>query len=435
MNQEERERLEERQQQKKIRERQRKQQVKRQKMLLAVIAFVIVVIAAGSQIVKINQKKAEQVAATKAMQEKQEKIEKEKLEEENTLHMIAVGDNLYHDAILEEGRTESGEWNFDFLYQNIKKEVEDADLAAVNQETVFVNNHDEVAGYPEFASPLEGGDALVKAGFDIVTQASNHAYDKGKAGILNSVTFWRTSHPNITLLGIHKDQEDEDANRVQIVEKKNFKLAMMNYTFGLNEATPLPEEESYSIDVFDEEQVAKDIEKAKTESDFVIVFLHTGVEDTSDIDEETESRIDFLANQGVDITICSHPHVLRTFGMKEREDGGQMLVYYSLGNFVSTQEAIPELLEGMADFTLKKDLDTGKVTVSEYSMEPLVMHYDTGKTNCSVYKLSDYTEELAKQHGIHEYTEESFTLESIQEAVKPFLTPQTFAKGSQTLAG
>ena len=434
MNQEERERLEERRRQKKIRERQRKQQVKRQKMLLAVIVFVVIVVAAGSQIVKINQKKAEQVAATKAMQEEQEKIEKEKLEEEHTLHMIAVGDNLYHDAILEEGRTESGDWNFDFLYQNIKKEVEDADLAAVNQETVFVNNHDEVAGYPEFASPLEGGDALVKAGFDIVTQASNHAYDKGKAGILNSVTFWRTSHSNITLLGIHKDQEDEDANRVQIVEKKNFKLAMMNYTFGLNEATPLPEEESYSIDVFDEEQVAKDIEKAKAESDFVIVFLHTGVEDTSDIDEETENRIDFLASQGVDITICSHPHVLRAFGMKEREDGEQMLVYYSLGNFVSTQEAIPELLEGMADFTLKKNLDTGKVTISEYSMEPLVMHYDTGKTNCSVYKLSDYTEELAKQHGIHEYTEEVFTLESIQEAVKSFLTPQTFAKGSQTLA-
>lgn len=301
----------------------------------------------------------------------------------------------------------------------------------MNQETVFVNNHDEVAGYPEFASPLEGGDALIKAGFNIVTQASNHAYDKGKAGILNSVTFWRTSHPNVTLLGIHKDQQDEERNRIQVVEKKNFKIAMMNYTFGLNEATPLPEDESYSIDVFDEEQVAKDIETAKSESDVVIVFLHTGVEDTTDIDEDTENRIDFLASQGVDITICSHPHVIRAFGMKERADGGQMLVYYSLGNFVSTQEAIPELLEGMAKFTLKKDIETGKVTVSDYSMQPLVMHYDTGKTNCAVYKLSDYTEELAKAHGIHEYSEEEFTLESIQEFFAPFLTPQTFAPGSQ----
>lgn len=431
MNQEERARLEERQRQKKIRERRRKKQVRRQKMLLAGIIMIIVIITAGVNIVKNNRKKAEQAAVTKAKQEKLAKQKQEELEKENTLSMIAVGDNLYHDAILEEGKTDSGAWNFDFLYQNVKKEIEEADLSAVNQETVFVNNHDEVAGYPEFASPLEGGDALIKAGFNIVTQASNHAYDKGKAGILNSVTFWRTSHPNVTLLGIHKDQQDEERNRIQVVEKKNFKIAMMNYTFGLNEATPLPEDESYSIDVFDEEQVAKDIETAKSESDVVIVFLHTGVEDTTDIDEDTENRIDFLASQGVDITICSHPHVIRAFGMKERADGGQMLVYYSLGNFVSTQEAIPELLEGMAKFTLKKDLDTGKVTVSDYSMQPLVMHYDTGKTNCAVYKLSDYTEELAKAHGIHEYSEEEFTLESIQEFFAPFLTPQTFASGSQ----
>ena len=264
-------------------------------MLLAGIIMIIVIITAGVNIVKNNRKKAEQAAVTKAKQEKLAKQEQEELEKENTLSMIAVGDNLYHDAILEEGKTDSGDWNFDFLYQNVKKEIEEADLSAVNQETVFVNNHDEVAGYPEFASPLEGGDALIKAGFNIVPQASNHAYDKGKAGILNSVTFWRTSHPNVTLLGIHKDQQDEERNRIQVVEKKNFKIAMMNYTFGLNEATPLPEDESYSIDVFDEEQVANDIETAKSESEVVIDFLHTGVEDTTDIDEDTENRIDFLA--------------------------------------------------------------------------------------------------------------------------------------------
>ena len=29
-------------------------------------------------------------------------------------------------------------------------------------------------------------------------------------------------------------------------------------------------------------------------------------------------------------------------------------------------------------------------------MQPLVMHYDTGKTTCAVYKLSDYTDDIAK---------------------------------------
>lgn len=124
-------------------------------MLLAGIIMIIVIITAGVNIVKNNRKKAEQAAVTKAKQEKLAKQKQEELEKENTLSMIAVGDNLYHDAILEEGKTDSGAWNFDFLYQNVKKEIEEADLSAVNQETVFVNNHDEVAGYPEFASRLK----------------------------------------------------------------------------------------------------------------------------------------------------------------------------------------------------------------------------------------------------------------------------------------
>ena len=108
MNQEERARLEERQRQKKIREHRRKKQVRRQKMLLAGIIMIIVIITAGINIVKNNRKRSEQVAVAKAKQEKLEKQEQEELEKENTLSMIAVGDNLYHDSILEEGKTDSG---------------------------------------------------------------------------------------------------------------------------------------------------------------------------------------------------------------------------------------------------------------------------------------------------------------------------------------
>ena len=433
MNEEERRRLEERRKRQKMRAIQRRKQVLRQKIIIGGMVFLAAVIVIFSSVIKANHKKQEAEAAAKAAQEKKAEEEAKRLKEENTLHMVAVGDNLYHDSILEEGKgaEESEDWNFDFLYANVKKEIENADLAAVNQESPFVNNHDEAAGYPEFATPLEGGEALVKAGFDIVTQATNHAFDKGKAGIINSVSFWKNKHAAVTLLGIHQDQEDQDKNRVQVIEEKNFKIAMMNYTFTLNESAQMSESESYCVDLYEEETVKQDVAKAKTMADIVIVFLHTGTEDVTEVDEETEERMDFLAEQGVDIAICSHPHVVRAFGMKERPDGNSMLVYYSLGNFVSTQEAIPELLEGMADFTLEKDPETGKVSVTDYSIVPLVMHYDKGKTNCSVYKLSDYTEDMAKNHGIHEYSQDTFNLESIKEYFEPLLTPRSFKTESQ----
>ena len=86
--------------------------------------------------------------------------------------------------------------------------------------------------------------------------------------------------------------------------------------------------------------------------------------------------MEYLADLGVDVVIGTHPHVIRPYGMMERPDGKQMLVYYSLGNFVSGQQGISQLLEGMADMTFVKDPDTGEISIETYSMEPLVMHYE-----------------------------------------------------------
>ena len=50
-------------------------------------------------------------------------------------------------------------------------------------------------------------------------------------------------------------------------------------------------------------------------------------------------------------------------------------------------------------------------------MIPLVMHYNGDYTDCAVYKLEDYTEELAQEHGIHdEDPDADFTLDTLEEA-------------------
>ena len=109
-----------------------------------------------------------------------------------------------------------------------------------------------------------------------------------------------------------------------------------------------------------------------------------------------------------------------------------MLVYSSLGNFVSADVQVRGLVGGMADITLKKDGKTGEVTVSDYKLVPLVMHYDSEKKNCAVYKVSDYTEELAKAHGIHQETDETFTLDSIKELAAKYESPQAFSPSGDT---
>ena len=216
------------------REERRRQQVMKQRMILAGAAVLTLLVIIVSVAVGNHKKKVKQEEEIKAAQQKKAEEEAKKQEADSELRFLAVGDNILQDALIESGK-ESGEtWNYDALYAQVAEDIQGADLACVNQETPFVNDHKDVSGSGLMGTPLEVGDALAKAGFDLVTQATNHAFDKGKPGILNSATFWQTQHADVQLLGIHGDEADAE-NRVKVIDKKNMKIAVMNYTYGVDE--------------------------------------------------------------------------------------------------------------------------------------------------------------------------------------------------------
>ena len=404
------ERLREEERRRKIARAKRRRQVIRRRRMLAADSLLILILAAavvGRTVYKRSQ-----------VQRQQQETEKQQAEEaaaqaeteNNTLHIVAVGDNLIHDAFIEAGS--DNDWDFDFLYDKIKDDISEADLASVNQETPLTADHDEAAGYPDFNTPSEVGDALADAGFDIITQATEHAFDQGETGIEDTISFWEDNHKKVTLLGIHDRESD---SRYQIIEEKNFKIAVMNYSTMLSENHSIPDDASYMVDTYSEENIKEDLEQAKEEADVSIVYLHGGQDDSVEPEERLKERVQFLAEQGADVVICSHPHILKGYEKIERPDGKETLVYYSLGNFVSDQSSLENLLGGMADFTLVKDGD--EVRIRNYTMVPLVMHYNEDYTDCAVYKLEDYTEELAQEHGIHEEDPDAdFTLNALEEA-------------------
>ena len=96
--------------------------------------------------------------------------------EKVTLTIKAVGDNLIHSPVYNSCRGEDG-FNFDGLYENIIPYIKDADIAAINQETIFIEDRNKISAYPIFGSPPEIGDSLVRTGFDVVLHASNHTID------------------------------------------------------------------------------------------------------------------------------------------------------------------------------------------------------------------------------------------------------------------
>lgn len=339
------------------------------------------------------------------------------------VNLVAVGDNLIHTGIYKSGLQADGSYNFDHLYTHIKEDIQAADLAIVNQETIYTYNRDSYSGYPCFGSPVEIGDALVEIGFDVVQHATNHVYDQGKQGILDTLDFWKTKHPEIAVLGIHESQEAADT--IQTVESNGITFAMLNYTYGMN-GFVLPDDMPYLVNILDKQQVAADIARAREVSDCVIFFLHVGDEYTYQPSDYTKEWVNFLAENGVDITIASHPHVLEPYKEVVSSSGHKMVTYYSMGNLISTQDQYPRLIGGIAKMTIQM-IGSGEnavVEVTDYTMDPLFTHYNHTTGVYTVYKLDDYTDELASQHQLYSTTSPALTVDLIRNTYNEIMATE-----------
>lgn len=309
-----------------------------------------------------------------------------------TIEIAAVGDNLMHMPVINSCKTDEG-YNFDPIYENVKKYLEGMDIKAINQETVFINDPSRYSGYPSFGGPSAVGDSLVKAGFNVIEQASNHSYDKGTDGLSDTIAYWKTK--DVILLGVNEDPQS--ALRVDTFVKDGFSVAMLNYTYSLN-GYVLPAGKEYLVNILSEEakeQLAQQIALAKSQSDIVVMFPHWGTEYSTVPDEYQLEWLSFFNENGVDIIIGAHPHVVQSVEEYIGESGYKTLVFYSLGNFVSNQDTIVKELGAMARVTLVKDENGARI--EGYSLEPLFTHVSGGKY--SVYMLSDYTDELAASHS------------------------------------
>ncbi len=323
--------------------------------------------------------------------------EPEPLDKSVTIRM--VGDILLHEAVTESGLKNDGSYSFDHLFANVKSEIEKADIALVNQEVILGGSEMGLSGYPAFNGPFEVGDAIAGAGFDIVLHATNHALDRGSRAVVNCCNFWRTSHPEVSFIGI---SDSAEKNNIVIKESKGIKIAFINYTYGTN-GIPLPEGYPNAVTYLDAETIRSDTAYAKENADFVVVCPHWGTEYTHEADSNQKYWTQLFLECGVDLVIGTHPHVTEPIEVLE-QNGHSMTVYYSIGNFVNstaqTGAGIADRMVGaMADVTLERD-SAGNVRITDFGVIPLVTHLSEGYGGITTYKLSDYTEEMARQNLI-----------------------------------
>lgn len=285
-------------------------------------------------------------------EEVEEEIEKEEqvLDEEQVYEatMIMVGDNLIHDKIYNEALKNGMGNTYDFkpMLEMIKPIVSRYDIAYYNQETVLGGSEIGVSSYPAFNSPYEVGDAMIDAGFNLVSLATNHTLDRGEKAVLNSRNYW-SGQEQVLAVGSYDSFEEKEKER--IFTKNQITYTMLNYTYGTN-GIMLPNGKEYLVNIWPvtgnfpsedleyqnyKSQVKQDVDNLREQVDVLIVAMHWGIEYQDSPNEYQKDMAKYLASLGVDIVIGTHPHVVQPIEWID-----DTLVIYSLGNFISAHEVV-----------------------------------------------------------------------------------------------
>ncbi len=312
--------------------------------------------------------------------------------------LVAVGDNLIHDVIYQQGAGGEG-YDFAPAYEKIAPLVAQGDFAFINQETLLAGDELPPSSYPAFCSPTEVGREMLRLGFNLFSTANNHSLDWRVPGIQAAGRFWEQQE-DIAMAGCYCTQEEREG--IAYLTRNGMTVALIAAT-ELTNGIPRPEGEVGVLLLNeDRELILQKLETAAQNADFVILSLHWGIEGSGYYTDGQRELAQLLAEAGADLILGHHPHVLQG-GEYLETSRGRSYVAYSLGNFISAQRGAENMLAGFLQVELEKAPHGERAEIRGVNFIPTVTHYGPGHQEVSVWPLSQYTPELAAAHGVRQY--------------------------------
>lgn len=365
-------------------------------LIIAMISFIILFIY-GQRKIGNNSNNTEKNNIEQNLnisQDDEQDINRE-IKEDTNIKMAVIGDIMCHNSQYKDAYDQkTNTYDFSYVFEDIKEYISSADIAIGNLETTFAGKERGYSNYPRFNTPEQLATNLKDFGIDVVSTANNHCMDTNYTGLVSTLKY--LDEAGISHTGTNETEEQQ--NQILVKDVNGVKIAFLSFTYGTNGIT-IPVDKSFAVNLIDEDLILRQIKLAKEQNpDLICVSMHWGVEYQLKQNQEQEKLKDLLFNNGVDIILGSHPHVLQP--MKNEtitlDDGStkDCFVIYSLGNFMSGQTKENTRSSVILNIDITKSGETGKTKLNKVEYIPIYMYKSSTKVN-QKYKILDIEKALA----------------------------------------
>lgn len=298
--------------------------------------------------------------------------------EPRSAELLFAGDAMQHQAQLDQARLRDGKGGYDYsdCFTYIAPTVTEADYAVCNLE-VPLGGGPDYTGYPCFSAPDSYAVALKDAGFDMFMTANNHSLDRRDRAARRTLV--ALDSLGIDHVGSFRDSLEREEKVPFIKDIKGFKIGFLNYTYGTN---GIPPQDGVEIALIDRDRMAREIRETRDAgAEIVVVMVHWGVEYVLLQNRNQEELADFLVDQGADLVIGGHPHVVQPMKVVRNEkEGKDVLVVYSLGNLISNMKTADTRGGALVRARIERDAD-GKARFKSADYDTFFSAKPTGPTS------------------------------------------------------
>ncbi|WP_347755859.1 CapA family protein [Agrococcus sp. ProA11] len=342
-----------------------------------------------------------------------------------TVSVSAMGDILPHDSVTADALQPDGSYDYGQFFDAARPIWADSDLVYCNQEAPSAGVELGLTYFPAFNAPVEFAEGIADAGCNTIGLGNNHTFDRGQEGIDRTLAVWDELDPLLIHGAFRSENEQAAVPTTEVAGEGGASLtvAFLNFIDLSNNPT-----NEYAVTWLDDPLVEQQLGEAAETADATIVAVHWGDEYSGTVNARQREQAQRLAELGADVILGTHPHVLQEAEWLERADGSRAFVYYSLGNAVSTQMAIPRVVSAVAQFDLVGE-PGGEVEVVDPAAVPIYMHFDltpsqfvnrqwVNRRNLQLHPLVDAAEPITRSAWRNELTVES-GLQLVTDALGP----------------